>query len=106
MSLSQSSQSGATMFFFWSYFPLFITIFLFLKKKQEGFSLLSGLWSTGTTNILRLFCHAEARSIFDCSATCWDPSLVRMTKLSCLSGVLECAISLSYHVATLISFVC
>jgi hypothetical protein len=43
MSLSQSSQSGATMLFFWSYFPLFITIFLFLKKKQEGFSFLSGL---------------------------------------------------------------
>jgi hypothetical protein len=49
---------------FWSYFPLFITIFLFFKEKQEGFSLLSGLGSIGTTNILRLFCHAEARSIW------------------------------------------
>jgi hypothetical protein len=59
---------GSYNVLFWSYFPLFITIFLFFKEKQEGFSLLSGLGSIGTTNILRLFCllrHEE----FDCWAT-------------------------------------
>jgi len=29
--------------FFRSFFPLSVTIFLFLKKKQKGFPLLSGL---------------------------------------------------------------
>jgi hypothetical protein len=41
--IAVSKQSRSTMLFFWSYFPLSITIFLFLKKKQEGFSFLSGL---------------------------------------------------------------
>jgi hypothetical protein len=48
---------------FLSYFPLFITIFLFFKEKTRRIFITIGA-SIGTTNILHLICLSEARRIF------------------------------------------
>jgi hypothetical protein len=65
MSLSQSSQSGATMFFFGAISRYSLQSSCFFKKKQEGFHTIGARKFLGTTNILH-FCLAEARRIFDC----------------------------------------
>jgi hypothetical protein len=73
MSLSQSSQSGATMFFFWSISRYSLQSSCFKKNKKVFITI--GARNYWDYDILHLICLSEARRISACWATFLDSSL-------------------------------